>query len=206
MLGVLIVANLKILVRNRQSLFWALAFPMIFVGIFALFDLGDAPRHDIGVVDFAQDELSQRIVADLDGIANVKVEIWSDAQAARREIIDGELDFLLVLPEGLVGAVGANELAQIELLYDEGNPTSASGIGLIQRFLDQLNLALVDAPVALGLEVQGVRTLESDYFDFLLPGFVGMGVMTFSIIGLASAMSLYREQKIFKRSLRKNYL
>ena len=107
MLGVLIVANLKMLVRNRQSLFWALAFPLIFVGIFALFDLGDAPTHEIAVVDFAQDDVSERIVAGLDGIDNVEVETWSDAQAARQQVIDGDLDFLLILPEGLAGSVGA---------------------------------------------------------------------------------------------------
>ena len=201
MLAVLVVANLKMLVRNRQSLFWALAFPLIFVGIFALFDLGDAPTHEIAVVDFAQDEVSRRIVTGLESIDNVEVEIWSDSQAARQEVIDGDLDFLLILPRGLAGDVGANVPARIELLYDQGRPTAASGIGLIQRFLDQVNLALVDAPVALGLDVQGVRTLETDYFDFLLPGFVGMRVMTFSIIGLATVLALYREQKIFKRIL-----
>ncbi len=201
MLAILIIANLKMLVRNRQSLFWALAFPLIFVGIFGLFDLGNAPTHEIAVVDFAQDEVSRRIVADLDSIDNVEVEIWTDERKAREEVIDGDLDFLLILPQGLAGSIGSDTQARIELFYDESSPTASSGIGLIQRFLDQVNLRLVDAPSVLGLEVQGVRALESDYFDFLLPGFVGMGVMTFSIIGLATVLALYREQKIFKRIL-----
>jgi ABC-2 type transport system permease protein len=73
--------------------------------------------------------------------------------------------------------------------------------GVIQRFLDQVNLELVQAPSLLRLEGQGILATQPDYFDFLLPGLLGMGVMVYSIIGVASVMALYREKKILKRIL-----
>ena len=39
------------------------------------------------------------------------------------------------------------------------------------------------------------------YYDFVLPGLVGMGVMTYGIIGLASTIAQYRAQRILRRIL-----
>jgi len=201
MLSVLLVANLKMLLRNRQALFWALAFPLIFVGAFGLFDLDSPPVSETGIIDRAQDGLSRRIIEGLRAIDTIGVEPRSDEARARREVRDRKLDMLLIMPEGLEASASSGSPARIELVYDEGSPTASSGVGTVQRYLDQLNLRLVEAPPVFRLAPEGVRSLESDYFDFLLPGFVGMGVMTFSIIGVASALALYRQQNIFKRIL-----
>ena len=53
MLLPLVLANLKMIYRNRQALFWALAFPLIFVGIFGLFRLDELPTVELLVVDYA---------------------------------------------------------------------------------------------------------------------------------------------------------
>ncbi len=37
------------------------------------------------------------------------------------------------------------------------------------------------------------------YFDFLMPGIIGMGVMTFSIIGMGTTIAQYRQQRILLR-------
>jgi ABC-2 type transport system permease protein len=49
------------------------------------------------------------------------------------------------------------------------------------------------------LEEQGVEGRTVDYYDFLLPGLVAMGVMNFSIIGMGVAIARFRAQRILKR-------
>ena len=49
MLFSLIIANLKIIIRNRQALFWALVFPLIFVVVFGLFRIDEPGTTTIAV-------------------------------------------------------------------------------------------------------------------------------------------------------------
>ena len=200
-LPLLIIANLKMVVRNRQALFWAMFFPLIFVGVFGLFNLDELPTTTIGVIDHAQDDVSAALVRDLESLDNVKVEPRVDEELARQDIEDKELKLLMVLPVGLQEAVERRVPVGIQLVYDESDPLAAAGVSVVRRFLDQENLRFTQTPLVLSLAPEGIRTNETDYFDFLLPGFIGMGVMTYSIIGLASMLAVYREQKIFKRVL-----
>ena len=200
-LPALVAANLKIIFRNRQSLFWALVFPLVFVGVFGLFNLDQAPSVTIGVIDRSQDNVSKVLLANLKQIRTFKLETKTDEAAARKQLQDGDLRYLLVIPPGLAASVAEGHPAQIAFTYDEASPTSAVVIGVIQRFLNDANLGLVQAPTLLNLGAEGIRSRQLNYFDFLLPGFVGLGVMTYSVIGIASVMTVYREQKILKRIL-----
>ena len=200
-LWALVVANLKMILRNRQSLFWALAFPLIFVAVFALFDLDGTPTTTVAVVDQARDDVSVELLRNLEGLETFELEYWNDEAAARVELEDGAFRFLLVIPEGLGEAVQAGRPSGVRFVYDEGSITSAIVIGVISSFLDDVSFGLSDAAPLLNLSAEGIRAERLDYFDFLLPGLVGMGVMMYSIIGLASVLTAYREQKILKRVL-----
>ncbi|MBI4339075.1 MAG: ABC transporter permease [Chloroflexi bacterium] len=204
MLLALTLANLKMILRNRQALFWAMAFPLIFVTIFGLFRLDQPPTINLLVVDHAQDSLSTALVKNLAGLERFEVAEVQDEERARRDVQDGEVGYLLVIPEGLaekLATPGGNQPVPIELVYDRGSQTAAIIIGTIQRFVQETNQQITHAPTVLELKAVGVQAKNLTYFDFLLPGFVGMGVMTYAIIGLSSAMALYREQKILKRML-----
>ncbi|MBM4404801.1 MAG: ABC transporter permease [Chloroflexi bacterium] len=201
MLLYLVAANLKMLFRNRQSIFWALLFPLIFVVVFGLFNLDETPTTKVLVVDYSRDQLSKSLVKSLDDIETLKMEEAADEAKARQDLRDGERRFLLILPQGLGEDVAAKRPVKITLIYDESSAVSAVIIGLVRRFVDGANLELADAQPLLNLESQGILSRQTGYFDFLLPGFIGLGVMTYSIIGLASNLAVWREKKIFKRLL-----
>ncbi len=200
-LASLTLANLKMIFRNRQALFWALAFPVIFVVVFGLFSPGDAPTVTIAVVDHASDPMSSQLIANLQQVETFEVELRQDEETARQELRNGDLSYLLIIPDGLAESVAMGQPATLTLVYDEGNQVSAVVVGVVRRFLDETNLALLQAPRMLDLQPQGISARQLNYFDFLLPGLAAMGVMTFSVIGVASAIALYRQQKILKRIL-----
>ena len=56
-----------------------------------------------------------------------------------------------------------------------------------------------DLEPLLHLQGLGTRGKPVGYFDFLLPGIIGMGVMTFSIIGMGTTIAQYRQQRILRR-------
>ena len=47
----LIFANLKMMARNRQAIFWALFFPLMLVVVFGLFDFNGVGVADVAVID-----------------------------------------------------------------------------------------------------------------------------------------------------------
>ncbi len=204
MLLSLFAANLRMITRNRQALFWALVFPLIFVTIFGLFRLDQAPTVNLLVVDHAGDSLSTALVQNLSNVPTFDVQAREDETKARDDVKNGNAGYLLVIPADLaaqVASAASGRPANIVLLYDRSTETSAIIVEVIQQFINDTNTELTHSPTLVQLQPEGVQAKKLTYFDFVLPGFVGMGVMTYSIIGLAATIALYREQKILKRML-----
>jgi ABC-2 type transport system permease protein len=197
----LFVADLKMIYRDRQALFWALAFPLIFLVIFALFDFEGPVSVRIAVVDRSQNEVSQEFLANLGTLEMLEIETETDEAAARQRIAEGDLSYLLIVPEGLSTSAGATgDTVSLTLVFDEDRViTNQMVAGLVQRFLGEANLSLQGVRPLMDLRTEGISGRQVSYFDFLLPGLVGMGVMTFSIIGMASVLTLYRQQRILRR-------
>ena len=203
----LLLANLKMIVRDRQALFWALAFPLVFVVIFGLFDLDRPATTDLAVVGPSDSRLAQTLVEQLRTFSFFRLNTsFADEAAARQALEAGDVDVVLILPPDLDaqlgGGSGASGPPPFRLLQDEANTQRNQIVrSALEQVIQRFNLELVRAPTVLSLEVQGLRTRRLTFFDFLLPGLIGMGVMNYAVIGMASVVSLYREQKIFKRLL-----
>ncbi len=202
----LAIANMKMIVRDRQALFWALAFPLLFVFVFGLFFRDTDSPSVIAVIDRSDDAISRGIIEDLGMIGGLVVERRDDEAVARQEMSDGDLGHLLIIPEDLAESVTSNPPARITLLYDDLDPFGGIVVGVVSSFVDKVNLELAQAPTRLVLSPEGTASSANgepgggaSYIDFLLPGLAVWGVMSFSIIGLATTMATYREKKILTR-------
>ena len=195
----LTIANLKMILRNRQALFWALAFPVVMLGIFGIVGGFRSTTVTVGVVDYANDALSERIITSLRDLQDFDVEVREDEEAARNEVRDGDLGYLLLIPEGLESQAQSGPPVSLKLVYDEGL-LGGSVVVAIERFLDQMNLELAGASARLRLQPEGVVLSEGrSLIEFMLPGIALWGIMSNSIIGLAASMASYREKKILRR-------
>ncbi|MCZ6890969.1 MAG: ABC transporter permease [Chloroflexi bacterium] len=207
----LLAANLKMMVRDRQALFWALAFPLMFVAVFGLFDIGGVGSADLAIIDEANTELSRAIREELSGIETLKIDDdYSDQEQARRALGDGDLDYVLVIPQALealepgtvpVGERPSEPIA-LSLYFDQADVrTYQLVLGVLRQVVDSLNLQLAGAQPLIAVAPQAVQVRQVDYFDVVLIGLVGMGIMTNSIIFIAVKISTYRSQKMLKRLL-----
>jgi len=205
MLLPIIVANFKIIFRDRQALFWALIFPLIFVVVFGLLRLDEPLKTTIAVVDKSNDSVSWSLIEKIRKIELLEPDLNMDEQNARKDIQSGAIDFVLLIPEKLAQSVqdpNPAEPAQLTLLYDESRfENNQLILGVMQQLVDQINMSLQEAVPLVRLESEGIQARTIRYFDFLLPGFIGMGVMIYAIISMSSIVALYRQQKIFKRLL-----
>jgi ABC-2 type transport system permease protein len=210
----LFTASVKMLYRDRQSLFWALMFPIIFTVVFGLFDFSQAPEVRIAIVASERSPVSEALASGLREVDSFEVNRPADLATARQDLTDGEVDVVLSVPGEIAqrfdrtrpagSALGETvPLPPITVFYNESNfDSNQFALGVIERVVDRMNLEIagVTSP-SLSVEARGVTARSVEYYDFLLPGLVAMGVMNFSITGMAIAVARYREQRILKRIL-----
>ena len=220
----LLLANLKIMVRDRQALFWALFFPLILVVVFGVFELDGIRSADLAIVDEADTVRSRELRSNLIGMISNEIDYlridtrYSSRERAQAALEDGDLEYLLVIPEGLhmvdgrvprgqpddgIGSVPRPEVpVSLDLYYDANDQLGNQlVVRVIQHFVVQEELGLAERPRSLEVLARRVDSRQVDYFDILLIGLVGMGMMTNSIIFIAVKISMYRNQSILKRIL-----
>ena len=123
----LTIANLKMMVRNRQTTFWALFFPLVLVVVFGLFDFTATASSNIAVIDSADTPASLLLVesfAELEakGLLD-RQEQPSSLDEGRRLVADGDLDFLLSIPPDF-GTSSAD--IEVQSSGQEGLPGSSA--------------------------------------------------------------------------------
>ena len=204
------LANLKMMMRNRQGLFWALIFPLLLVVVFGLFDFRGVNPTEFAIVDFSggpkagqiREMLIEIDLLDLDELDPMD---FGAHEAARQRLRDGDLGYLLLIPPGVddPGAEGhVEDIVPATLVYSTRNPERNQ---LIERAVYSIvvQVRTFGEPVLpqrlVTFEV--IETPEVNYFDSVLLGLLGLGIMTNSIISIAVRISTYRNQAVLKRLL-----
>ena len=139
----LLLANLRMMLRDRQTLFWALLFPLIFVAVFGLVDFDGAGTADLAVIDMADSETSRQMAAQLENLDLLELDdSYTEQQVALDAIEDGDLDYLLVMPRGLGGPDMAESEA-VSLYYDQANlQENELVVGVLYNLAAQANISL----------------------------------------------------------------
>lgn len=188
----MVKANMKMVLRNRQALFWNLAFPAIFILIFgAVFSDGSQVSFDVGVAG-EPSPYRDAVVRQLesDG-ATYDVHVGA-TDAELGELDDDDRDMVLVF-----GAQGAGQAAApVEIAYDDtGGPTADVGVNVMRQVL----LGVAGAEDAVPITTRGVSSIDIDFIDFFVPGILAMSLMNAGVIGLATSFVTYRERGILRR-------
>ena len=191
----LTIAKLKILARNRQAIFWALFFPLLFIIVFGIF-FRDGPVASLAVADNANDEMSARIITALESQPALAISRGMDEADARQQARDGDLSFALILPEGLHATATTNPPAQVTILYDETHQAAGMVTGMVQSVVGAENLRVSGLPPNIAMSAEPVSGANFSRIDAIMPALAIWGVMIFSVIGLASSLTIYRERKI----------
>ena len=204
------LANLKMMARNRQGLFWALIFPLLLVVVFGLFDFRGVTPTGLAVADFSGGPKADLLRERLNGIAFLESEDLAPGGAeeldeARRRLTDGDLGYLLLIPQGLDDPAAENSDGAVEpvtLVYATRNPERNQLVeGVVHSLVIELRSDGRPVLPEHLVTSEVIATPEVDYFDTVLLGLLGLGIMTNSIISIAVRISTYRNQAVLKRLL-----
>ncbi len=203
-------ANLKMFYRDRATVFWAILFPIVFMGLLGLgFGRTDPVRFDVGVIDRDGTTWSLAFWRTLSNESlPFDVANYTDRDAALALVEDGTLDVVVVIPSGFAGFMenqtlpGGDRNQTLQLpVYWGVDEQGSGGVALqaVNEVADGFFRAVTGSPPRLGVAPEAVAAQTLDYIDFLAPGILAMAVMQSGVYGLALFIVSSREKRILKR-------
>lgn len=189
----LLVANTRLQLRNRSSLFWHFAFPLIFMVLFGLIFGQGAGVLKIGVVtdNSLPGQHFQSAFAEIEG-----VELTRGEEVALMEALkDGQIHLLVAFR-----AAEAGQPVDVELFYDQ-NEMLATGTAksVVRGVLDGVTKAVFAVPELFRVKETVISTEVLTFMSFLLPGIIGMSIMFSALFGTAYPLVTEREKGILRR-------
>jgi ABC-2 type transport system permease protein len=196
----LTLANIKMMARNRQAIFWALFFPLMLVVVFGLFEVNGVGSADVGVIDQSEGPNSELLLELLNEIEFLELE--SDAMnvsEALDKVAAGDLGYLIVIPASFDDPAISSK---VNLVYSTRNPDRNQLVdGAVRNLVSEIQSNGGPVVPSELLMADVIEVPEVDYFDNVLLGLLALGIMMNYIISIAVRISTFRNQSILKRLL-----
>ncbi len=203
----LYIAALKEYLRDRTTLFWTLAFPILFIVLFGLiFSQSGGSTYTVAVVNLDTGPTGQRIVQvfqspDLAKVFKIKTGTTvTDENAFQDQLKNGKIDMVIVIPPGLSQNAQSGQTTSVQLYYDASKqPSGQIMVGTVQGVLTQINQEMTGKAPLLQAQTQSVNTTTLGAIDFLVPGILAMSLMQLGLFGTTLPIVSLRERKILRR-------
>jgi len=198
-LAAMSVANIRSFYRDRASLFWTLAFPIIFVVLFGSIFSGGSTRFSIGWVDQDGTPAAQGMRAAFEQVPILGIE-EADEDAALQAMRDGELDAVVIVPAGLGNALAdAGEPFRLTLYTDPSRQTASTTVQqIVNQVVGGMNQRLSGVPPLLAVDTQPLQTQNISAAAYFVPSILAMALMQLGVFA-AIPLVAQREKLILKR-------
>ena len=187
---------LKIFLRDRQSIFFSLFFPIIFMTIFAFANNSEVDPIKLGIVNNSTSEVASDFSQMLNDNPLFTVTEGEESNL-RTELVEGDQTMVLILPEDFDTQ---NDGAELRLLVDAAQ---VQQLGLIMPLLEQTLISIErefrNIEPMFTLTIEDVQARSQRYLDFLLPGLMAFTLMQLSIAGSGFNIVEFRRKGILKR-------
>ena len=207
--------DLKEFQRNRIGLVFSLVFPIMLIAMFGyMFPSSTNVVHDVpvGIVNLDNGVYGKQVFDTIhQALSNSTAFNLVDVATvddAKNMILDGKIKGAVIIPENLTQSLLSKNQAKITILTDPTNPSLSGAITqgfnslingisrqfayfLIQQGVQGVNPAFLLQPVQ--TDVENVVPGGGTYFDFVAPGFIGMGVMMSGLSAVGAALARERE-------------
>lgn len=201
----LYIASLKEFVRDRMTIFWTLAFPILFIVLFGIIFSVGSTTYNIGIVNNDSGGLGQALVQtfkdDKSGNTHVfSVQTYSTQDAAVNALKAGKQDLVLVVPANLSDAASSPVPTTLDVFYDPSQSASAQiKLGLVQGIISGFAAQHLQSVPKLSAVPQSIATHNLTAIDFLIPGILAMSLMQLGLFGTAPPLVSLRQDGVLRR-------
>lgn len=184
----MLIANIKMSLRNRQAMFWNLAFPALFIVLFgSIWGNSNFSNFDVGVVQ-SDAELHGTVVQamnDADGFVVHEGSLEDELAALE----DNDRVLVIEFPESEGEAV---------TLYSADRPGDVNTQIAISATRSLL-MGVLGATIGTPIDEVHIEALNTTFIDWFMPGIIAMSLMNTGIIGISTAFVSFRERGILRR-------
>ncbi|MDQ3937374.1 MAG: ABC transporter permease, partial [Chloroflexota bacterium] len=195
------VANVKSFYRDRASLFWTLAFPVIFVVLFGSIFSGGTARFTLGWVDQDRTAASAQLRSGFALVRLIRLEDADETSALER-MREGQTDAVVVVPRGLAEAVADGGAGNPFRLVVYTDPSRQNASQTVQQIVSQVvsgaNQAISGVPPALAVEARPLQTQNITAAAYFVPSILAMALMQLGVFASIPLVA-QREKLILKR-------
>ena len=194
--------EVKTFYRNKSTIFWTVAFPVLLILLFgAIFSGGGTGEVDIAVQDLSDTPESQAFIDSLVQTGSVRVANVSKGVNIDQYIKDNSPYAVLIIPSNFSLAFPGpgQQMAQVELRTDPTNSASGIVYSLVAGVASQYNLAFAQGTNWITVSMSDITQEGFSYIDFFIPGVIALTSMTTTIFWMVSVMTRYRTNGIFKK-------
>ena len=197
----LYVANIKEFVRDRATIFWTLAFPLLFILLFGvIFNGGGSPNYTVGLVNEDTGQVGQALVSGFKRVPSFKIETGS-RDAELDKLKQGNVDMVIVIPAGLSDSVAQKQTAHVQMYDDPSTGQADTQIkeSIVQAIVSEFNKKATNTVPPLALQTNSILSHKLSYIDFLVPGILAMALMQLGLFGTATPLVTLRQEQVLRR-------
>ncbi len=193
-------SNLKEFSRNRFAMFWTIAFPVFFMLLFGIiFSGGGDSSYKVGMAVEDPGRIGSALTQ-----AFEDVEILKVTEGARDDLLaklkHGDLNAVVVVPDGVTAAVTAGKTADIQVHYDPSNQITAQILlTIVEKVLGGVEQGLAGRAALFAIQSVTITASSLRTIDFLVPGILAMALMQLGIFATAPPLVQLREQQVLRR-------
>ena len=193
-------ANYREFVRDRTALFWTIAFPILFIGIFSIV-LGrgdDDASYKVGLVVEDTSPEAAVLTEVLEGFEALDL-IRGEREAETTSLSDGERRVVVLIPQGFGASIDAGAPQPLEVFFDPSQQTTQQVvIPLLLRAFEVADRTLTQTRPVVTADFQTLQSERLQVIDFIMPGLIAMSVMNGGVFGAIAMVSL-RERRVLRR-------
>jgi ABC-2 type transport system permease protein len=197
--------SLKAYFRNKGAVFWTLVFPIVLLLLLGFVMGGGDGTYTLYYVDADNSQTSHGFLQALNNTTVLKLMDGSGTDL-QQQLKDGKIAMYIEIPQGFeqglmqARATGNNASAPaLQVYYDKSKPSAMVLLSIINEIVNRLNLGFVGGKEVVSAVTHDVTTQSISYFAFLLPGIIGMSIMSSAVNGTVGMMAHNRATGVFRK-------
>jgi len=185
--------------RDKKTLLILFGMPIVQILIFGFALTNEVTNARILIVDQAQDDISQQIIAKISASRYFEIEnIISDASQIDRAFQQGIIKMTIVFPANFSSNLAHENKGQIQLITDASDPNTANTLAnyasnIIQDYQRETN-TLISQPFEIRPEVRMLYNPQLKAVHNFVPGVMALVLMLVCV--MMTAVSIVREKEM----------
>jgi len=205
--GANLFVKLMSVYREKTTMFFTLAFPIILILVFGTIFLSqDNVNFHLCVQDLDQSKSSKEAIEALELNGKFKITKVDPAVNATQYVRDNKVNLVLVIPKGFGIALTWRRVfndfqasVTVTYIYDPSSSSVSTKIDILNGVLAGVNQELSGMPPFIKSVTESILTRKYRFIEYFIPGIIAMAVMTLSLFGTVNLNTELRQKGIIRK-------